>query len=435
MQAVIIFAGLSSRFWPLTEKCFWRVCGKTILEHQLERLRDAGIKEFILVGGKHNLMLARGLQLNNVTFVEQKDDCLGMREAFLSALPQCKDKPVLLINSNDLVEAAAYSSIINKMADKKIDGVLLAKPMDRYFPGGYLTVDKVGRVTSIIEKPGAGKEPSKLVNIVAHAHRSASVLLRELEKTKSKKDDGYELALDRLFKKHRYEVMPYIGRWQAIKYPWHLLGIAEMLLSDIRKQSIHKSASIHPSAVISGPVIMEENVRVMAHATIVGPCFIGKNSIIANNALVRHSSIGERCIVGFTTEIVRSVLASDVWTHMSYVGDSIIDQNTSLAAGTFTGNLRLDEQEISSVVKTDKVATGLTKFGAVIGSGVRTGIHCAIAPGVKIGTGSFLDSATMIDVDIPDHSFVKWKKGELEVRPNRTKGSKPQDREKFRKKV
>ena len=40
-----------------------------------------------------------------------------------------------------------------------------------YFPGGYLTLEG-GRVTSVVEKPGAGNEPSDLVNLVAHVFAS-----------------------------------------------------------------------------------------------------------------------------------------------------------------------------------------------------------------------------------------------------------------------
>lgn len=433
MKTIVIFAGLSTRFWPLKEKCFWHISGKTILEHQIDRLREGGCKDLILVGGKHNLMLAKKLKLKNVQFVEQKDDSLGMREAFLSALPICKKEPVLLVNSNDLIEPRAYKAILLKMNEKKIDGVLLAKKVKQYFPGGYLTV-KNKRITSIVEKPGAGNEPSDMVNIVAHGHKNAALLLQTLKKIETKKDDGYEQALDRLFKAGHYEALPYSGQWQAIKYPWHLLNILPLILPTGTKPIIPKSATIHKSAVIEGAVVLGEKVRVLAHATIIGPCFIGDNTIVANNALVRSSSIGNNCVIGYCTEVVRSVLADNVWTHMSYVGDSVIDANTSLGGGTALGNLRLDEGEIHSHIKGEPTPTGLTKFGAILGANIRTGIHCCISPGVKIGADSFLASNITVSQDIPDNSFVKIKQ-ELDIRPNAKHASSPDQRENFKKKV
>jgi bifunctional UDP-N-acetylglucosamine pyrophosphorylase/glucosamine-1-phosphate N-acetyltransferase len=228
----------------------------------------------------------------------------------------------------------------------------------------------------------------------------------------------------------------YEGVWQAVKYPWHMLSLLGILLPQNIKPKIDKSAKIHPTAVIEGAVVIGKNVKVFAHATVMGPCIIGDDTIIANNALVRGSSIGRRCVIGYNTEVARSVLADDVWTHTSYLGDSVLGSNISLGAGTTTGNLRLDESEISSVVSGESVSTGLGKLGVVLGSGCRTGIHTCFSPGVKIGAGSFINSATLVTQDIPDGSFVKMENvGKLVIRENRTAPANANAREQMRKKL
>lgn len=431
MKTLLIFAGQSTRFWPLREKAFAVIAGKTVLEHQVAGLRSAGLKDIVLVGGKHNMKLAKALFPDLKTII-QKDDTLGMREAFLSALPHCKTEPVLLVNSNDILERRAFKDVVTKLRTSKADGVLLARKVKEYFPGGYLTVSG-SRIKGIVEKPGKGNEPSKLVNIVVHAHANAKVLLDALKNMKTGREDGYEVALDGLFKAHRYEALPYEGYWQAIKYPWHLLQLLPHLLPATR--SIDKSAQIHPSAVVDGNVVLSKNVKVMAHATVVGPCFVGEGTIIANNALVRGSSIGERCVIGYNTEIVRSVINNDVWTHSSYVGDSVIGENVSFGAGTTTGNLRLDEGEITSHVKGEPVGTGLNKFGTIIGDHCRTGIHSCISPGIKIGRGCFIGSNVVISHDVPDNSFVKQRNAELDIRSNTKQVARPEERGKFKKKL
>ena len=432
MIAILIFAGRSKRFWPLTEKSFFRVGGTTLIETQMKGLRAAGIAETLLVAGSHNAAEARAL-FPSVRIVEQEDLDLGMRGALLSALPHCGDQAVLVVSANDVIDAGAYASLVNKAATLKSGGLILARQVQSYFPGGYLVLDGK-RITDIVEKPAQGTEPSSLVNIVAHVHARADVLLDALTKVSPKKDDGYEQALALLFQKHVYEAMPYDGPWQAVKYPWHLLSLLPVLLPQTGKPVIHTTAVIHPSAVIEGPVIISEGVRVMAHATVMGPCFIDAHTVIANNALVRGSSVGRNCVIGYNTEIARSVLADDVWTHSSYVGDSVLGSNISLGAGTTTGNLRLDETEISSVVQENAVPTGLTKFGAIIGDHCRTGIHTCLAPGVKIGTDCFINSMTMVTEDVPNGSFVKSKNaGELVIRPNVKKVARPESRGQFKK--
>jgi bifunctional UDP-N-acetylglucosamine pyrophosphorylase/glucosamine-1-phosphate N-acetyltransferase len=331
------------------------------------------------------------------------------------------------------VDSHAYETLCDHGRTKGVTGYLLSRKVTSYFPGGYLVLDG-RRVTDIVEKPGAGKEPSSLINIVAHIHNDPTTLLDALKNARSSRDDGYEVALKGLLSGHRYESVPYDGLWSTVKYPWHLLGLLDALLPKTGGPVIDPSASIHPTAVIEGPVILSAGVRIFPHATVRGPCFIGKNTIIANSALVRGSSIGSNCVIGYNTEVARSVLANDVWTHSSYIGDSAIGSNVSFGAGTTTGNLRLDEAEIHSMVKGENIPSGLTKFGAIIGDGCRTGIHTCTSPGIKIGQGTFVNSMTLVTEDVPDRSYAKMDNGKLTLRPNRISAS-TKDRDAFRGKL
>lgn len=428
MQVLLILAGRSTRFWPLAEKSFFPIAGTTLFGTQIHRLKEAGLTDITLVTGKHNKDLVKQYY-PKMKQVEQRDLSLGMRGALLSALPKMKSAPVLIVSANDVIESAAYRDLKERSASMA-DGLILARKVKTYFPGGYLTVKK-GKIDGIAEKPKPGNEPSDLVNIVAHVHADPKELLKALQAEKKGKDDGYERALAALFKTKTYKAVPYAGAWQAVKYPWHLLDLLPYLLPKNTKPSIHASANIHPSAVIEGSVVIGPSVRVCPHASIIGPCVIGKDTIVGNNALVRESSIGERCVVGYSTEVTRSVLADDVWTHSTYLGDSVIGSDVSFGAGSVTGNLRLDEEEITSDIKGEAVPTGRTKLGAMVGGGCRMGIRASFAPGVKVGEGSFVNSTALVTHDVPDHSFVTMKNGEMTVRPNKQKVTK--DRSKFRK--
>ncbi len=104
---------------------------------------------------------------------------------------------------------------------------------------------------------------------------------------------------------------------------------------------------------------------------------------------------------------------------MSYIGDSVIGSDTAFGGGAITGNFRLDEGEIYSMVDDTRVGTGRTKFGCIVGDHSRLGIRTSFAPGVKIGPQTFVNSALTITSDIPDHSFVTTgKSGRVEIRPN-----------------
>jgi UDP-N-acetylglucosamine diphosphorylase / glucose-1-phosphate thymidylyltransferase / UDP-N-acetylgalactosamine diphosphorylase / glucosamine-1-phosphate N-acetyltransferase / galactosamine-1-phosphate N-acetyltransferase len=430
MQVILILAGRSTRFWPLSEKSFFPIAGTTLIETQIARLKEAGLKDITLVTGAHNKVETKKL-FPKLTIVEQKDLDLGMRGALLSALPKMKKGPVLIVSANDVIESDAYTTLRERGMKLSAGGLILARKVKTYFPGGYLTVRR-GKIEGIVEKPKPGTEPSDLINLVAHVHADPGALLSTLKEQKAGTDDGYERALAELFKEHEYKAVPYTGKWQAVKFPWHLLDLVPHLLPSQKSPIIHKTAKVHKSAVIEGSVVLGPNVQVFAHASVIGPCVIGEGTIIGNNALVRESSVGKNCVIGYNTEVARSVVANDVWTHSSYIGDSVVGSNVSFGAGSVTGNLRLDEREITSVIKGDKTPTGRVKLGSVFGEGCRMGIHTSFAPGVKIGKGTFISSDILITSDIPDDSYVTEKNGTVDIRKN-NQGEMKSDRTAFRK--
>ena len=427
MKTLLLIAGRSTRFWPLSEKSFFPIAGKSLIEHQIDRLKKGGCDDITLVCGAHNKDAASALGL---PIIEQEDMELGTRGALLSALPSFGSESILMVCGNDVVDPAAYTSV-REAVEEGAAGALLAQKVDTYFPGGYVEVNG-DRITSIVEKPGEGNEPSDLVNIQIHAHADASVLLDALQKIDNDRDDGYEQALASLFGDHEYKAVSYEGLWQAVKFPWHVLQVLPHLLSGIEKQSIHKGATVHSTAVIDGNVVIEDGAKIFENAVIRGPSTIGKNAIVANNALVRGSSIGDNCVVGYNTEVKDSVLHSHVWTHMTYIGDSVVGRNVAFGAGCITANFRLDEAPITSMISGESTDTNLVKFGNIIGDNCRLGIQVSMSPGIKIGMGTFICSNAFVTEDIADGKYVRMKEGVLKVTDNTSTAPDPEGREQFR---
>lgn len=435
MQVLLLAAGRSRRVKPIEDKNFLRFCGKTLIHHQCDALRDAGLTELCILGGAHNLKalqsFANAFEKENhgavkMTVVEQENLEEGMAGAVLSAHAAGIKGAVLIVSTNDVVDVEAYRAVGDAIENPAYDGVLLAKRVATYFPGGYLEVDKKGKILRVVEKPGAGNEPSDLVNVVVHAHRDIEDLCAALKKAETQKDDRYEVALDGMIREGRVlQSIAYEGFWKAIKYPWHVREVARYFF-DHAAPHIEASAEIHERANIVGDVVIEEGVKVLAGATIVGPAYIGKHSVIANNALVRESFMGEHCVIGFNTEVARSVLGDDVWTHSNYIGDSIIGDNVSFGAGAVTGNLRLDEGNVMAMVDDGKIDTGHSKLGLITGNDIRVGVNTSFMPGVKIGSRTFIGGGLTIDRDIPADRFVKGKI-ELDIRSNKA-GSVPSRR-------
>ncbi len=464
IKVIILAAGQSRRMDPLPDKNFLKFCGKPLITWQVEQIMRAGFRDVAVIGGRHNLEELRAIASGESVMEldkkfrpgsekksklsQQKAKCFlevleqkkledGMAGAVLAAETWVGDSPFLVVSSNDIVDDSIFEVLkkaVRDMGKRDLAGFLIAKKVEVYFPGGYLNI-KGDLITDIVEKPGAGKEPSDLVNIVFHLHLQPNKLFTTLKKVKTNRDDRYEVALSSIIQAGTgtgagatYVALPYTGFWQPIKYPWHLIFVWKKLFemfigaSKGKKnvQKISKKASVSKSACIRGNVVIEDGVKVFDHAVIQGPAYIGKNSIVANNALVRDSHLGEGSVAGYGTEIARSYLSDRVWTHTNYIGDSIIGSGSSFGSGSITGNLRLDEGPISVMIGEDKVACGSNKLGAIVGENVRIGINVSLMPGVKIGNNCFIGGGISVAKDVPDSKYVygKW---ELTMKDNTAK--------------
>ncbi len=437
MKVLLLSAGISKRMKPIADKNFLEFLGKPLIQHQLESLQRNGLNEVIIIGGKHNMDKAQeiGEKLDmTIRICEQKDLTLGMAGAVLAAKDFLNEDEILVFSGNDVVEDKALELILKnrKKCFPEVEALILAKKVEEYFPGGYLELDNQEYIKNIIEKPKKGEEPSDLVNLVVHWHKNSKKLIEYLEKTKSDRDDLYEKALSLMAQNNiKIKAVAYEGNWYPIKFPWHVPLVFNFIFQNTKK-FISKSAKISKNAIINGEVIIEDNVKILDGAVVNGPCYIGENSIIATNAFVRESNIGKNCVIGFSTEVARSFLGNDVWTHSNYIGDSIIGNNVSFGAGTITGNLRLDEKDIECSYGDTKYETGVDKFGCVIGDDVRIGINTSFMPGVKIGKNTFICAGIVITQNIPEKSFVK---GNYEIKISENKCDVTSDREAFKNKL
>ncbi len=412
MKTLLLAAGRSHRAKPIEDKNFLKFFGKTLLEHQLDRLQDAGFKDILIVGGAHNLDALEAVsQPYGARVLEQKNLEDGMAGAILTVESEVGNEDLFVVSSNDVVEMKAYE-LMHKAAQQEGDSFLLAYEVSNYFPGGYLRMDGE-RIVEIVEKPDPGKEPSRWVNIVLHLHKNPRALFDTLKKTTTQKDDRYEAAMATLMKERIFKAVPYTGHWQAIKHPWHVLDLMHHTLSTAER-SIHPSVQIAKTAVINGAVVIEEGCKIFDHAVIQGPAYIGKNCVVANNALVRESMIGAGSVVGFSTEVARSFIGEECWFHSNYVGDTVMSDDVSFGAGAICANLRLDEKEITS----SGIATGRNKLGPLLGSHLRVGVQTSIMPGIRVGSNTMITSGLVIGQDIEVNQYVSGKM-ELKIQENR----------------
>lgn len=175
---------------------------------------------------------------------------------------------------------------------------------------------------------------------------------------------------------------------RLILHPWDLIYVNEQVVANLTESN--SAGEISPAAHVEGVLQVGKGTRILPGVFIEGNVVIGENCKVGPNCYIRgNTTIGDSCHIGQAVEIKNSLIGhgSSVG-HLSYVGDSVLGNKVNFGAATVTSNLRHDGLNHRSMSAENLVDTGRRKFGTIVGDGVHTGIHTAIYPGRKLGSGT-----------------------------------------------
>lgn len=407
VTCVVLAGGEGKRFWPLsTKKELFPFFGKPLFDYSAREVLPKEVDNVIIVASPETKEYYEKISLPVKHTVVVQEKSLGMADALqkTKVLLQAHT-PLLIVIADDVSDPLLFSQMLKTAQKKNAFGVIPGWKVEKYHDFGYLVLDGE-RVTSILEKPGEGNEPSSFVYISGLYISDSTMLFDHIEKVVSVKDDVFEKAISNLMENNVFIMHPYTGTDATLKLPWHVLDVMDQLFLRLKSHR-GKNVVIKSNVIIEGEVYIDDDVKIYENTKIVGPAYIGKGTIIGNSNVIRHSHIGEGCVTGFNTDIVRSYVGDSCWFHMNYIGDSVLEGEITLGGGAMLANLRLDDGEIHSEVKGEMKKTQKNKLGSVMGRGVRIGANTTIMPGIKIGKNTHISSGLVIDRDIPDGSFVK----------------------------
>ncbi len=385
-QLVIIAAGAGKRLQPLvTPKAAFPFLGKPYILHVLENLAPLPReKTIVVVSPDVAELLEETLKNIGVRVVVQKA-ATGMADAVIAAEKSLDKTMPTLITNLAIQDQNLVRDMVLAIKNDPNTAIMSSTKVSLYKPGGYLVLSNK-KVCGVVEKPGADHMPSDLYKLVFDYFPSTEKLLAAIRTAQSKSDDVYEVAVNGLLESEGAIHIESSNRHPSFKYVPSVLDVMSGLLTRAgAKQSPH--ATIAKTAIVDGDVIIEEGAKVLDFAAIKGPAYIGKNVVVGNGALVRESAVEEGCEIGYNTEVARSYIGPKTKCHTSYIGDSIIEGGSNLAAGTITANLRFDEQNIQVKLPSGTYDTGRRKFGAIIAKGAKTGIHASLMPGTVVNPG------------------------------------------------
>lgn len=401
MQAVILAAGKSQRFYPFTNlvhKSMVDVMGQPLLLHTLHSLKRAEVKDIFIVVGQESTIpqqleghIPRELK---ITYVVQKEK-LGMGHALLQAKEYVENSFFLLSGYHCEFDTCKDQLIKGQKDNKTV--VLLGKEDtigERY---GVLDVDGE-KVQRISEKPS--KKNGNVIRVIG-MYLLNREFLNTLEATPVEQYH-FEKALDAYAKKGQVVWAKASSPTFTLKHAWDLLEVKNYLLSQI-KPSISKNAKVSKHATIKGEVVISDNVTIMDGAYIQGPCYLGKNVFVGNNAILRNGVIAEEnVVIGATMEAKNSFFMKNVTTHTGFIGDSVIGPYSRLAAGFCTANVRFDRESVWASLHDEKVNTYKTHLGVVMGEHVDTGTNVSTMPGITLGNNVTIGPSTTVMENVQD---------------------------------
>ena len=197
--------------------------------------------------------------------------------------------------------------------------------------------------------------------------------------------------------------------FEDAEYPWEVLPKISAFIMELgntlnseeyekRGENVWvaKSAKVAPTVYINGPAI------------------IGKDAEVRHCAFIRGNAIvGEGAVVGNSTELKNVVLFNKVQVpHYNYVGDSILGYRAHMGAGSITSNVKSDKTLVVVKDAEEQIATGLKKFGAMLGDCVEVGCNSVLNPGTVVGRNSQIYPTSCVRGVIHENSIYK-KQGEI----------------------
>ncbi|MFX1369361.1 MAG: bifunctional sugar-1-phosphate nucleotidylyltransferase/acetyltransferase [Promethearchaeota archaeon] len=426
MKALVLTAGMGQRLRPITSrrsKSMLMIAGRPVLQYIIDSLKENGIRDIVIVVGHGREELIehfqmggdQGVRIRYVIQHEQK----GVEHAILSAKDELENEDeFLLVNGDVLVEPEMVSRTLTNHSSMNTDITMLVTLVSNPEQFGTVKIGRNGIVEKLVEKGGPDRYVSNYAVAGVSVFKSDTIPLLA-------KYDTMENTVEKMISDGRtVAAAVWEKEWAEFTWPWDVLSANKIVMDrELRGRGsfIAESAEIHKNVVLEGPVFIDEGTVIRPGSTIRGPVYIGKNVYVGNNSLVRdYSSLCEGVHIGYAVEMRNTMVFDNVNVgRMTYVADSIVGANSCIEAGAQMWNWRPGSEPLYLKFEEDKVQIPLEKFGAIIGDNVVIGVNASVYPGTRIGEGSLIAPACVIDRDIPPLSEVSVKQ-ELVITERKT---------------
>ncbi len=402
LSIIILAAGKGTRMKSSLPKVLHKISGYEMLYYSIKEAKKLSDDVSVVLYHQADLV-KREMQkyFDDVNFVLQDHEKFpGTGGAVMGV--DTKHESILVLNGDmPLVEAEELKGFLSMPNDIVMSVIELQNP-DGY---GRVIIEN-DEVVKIVEQKDANKEELKTKSVNAGVYLFKSHIFKnylpKLSNNNAQKE-YYITDLVEMAKKDGLRVSPLYVKEENFKgvNSKKDLSDSEVLMQNRIKENfmrdgvifrLPETTYIESGVVIEGESVIENGVSLLGNTKIV-------NSIIKTNSVVEDSEIVDSSVgpmarvrpnstlksshIGNFVEIKKSTLTGVKAGHLSYLGDSDIDEGSNIGAGTITCNY-----------------DGKKKYKTKIGKNVFVGSDTQLVAPVVIEDDVIIAAGTTVTKDV-----------------------------------
>lgn len=397
--ALVLAAGQGKRIKSDLPKVLHKVCGKEMLKHVIDSIRNAKINDIDVIIGKGAELVKERTIDKNVSYSLQAEQ-LGTGHAVKCAEEFLKDKKgVVAIFTGDtpLIKQSTIERLFNDHVESKNSATILTAIVDD--PSGYgRIVRENNEVSKIVEHKDCTGEELKINEMNSGIYCfDIELLVHALNKINNKNEQGEYYLTDviGILKSEGKRIGAVVTDYEetiGVNSRVQLAEAEEILKNRINLKHMENGVTlIDPKTTYIGiDVEIEKD-------TIIYP----------NNILEGSTKIGSNCTIYQNSRISNSVIGNEVDIQASVILDSHIDDNTTVGPFAYI-------RPESRIGKHARIGDFVEIKKSTIGDGTKVS-HLTYIGDAEVGSECNFGCGTVIvnydgknkyKTVIGDHSFI-----------------------------
>ncbi|MBD3868488.1 MAG: bifunctional UDP-N-acetylglucosamine diphosphorylase/glucosamine-1-phosphate N-acetyltransferase GlmU [Acidobacteria bacterium] len=432
VSAIILAAGMGTRMKSRRIKLLHEVAGRPMVAHVMDCALALRPRQMITVVGHQADAVQAALVGVPTDFVLQKNQ-RGTGHAVIKAVEELKlrSRGQLLILNGDLptLRPATLRSLLSRHRRSGAALTVLTARLPDAAGYGRIIRGEHGGIQGIVEDRDATSEQRRIreINVGIYCADPARLLpaLAKIRPNNAQREYYLTDAVHRLIRmgekvvavchNDSEEVLGVNSRTelaQATRTVYNrkndaLQQAGVTVLDPARtwvdpRAKIGKDTVLYPDVLLEGPVVLGEGCTVRSGSRI-ADSRLGSGVMVKDHSVITESQIGDdvqvgpfahlrpgtrldnSVKVGNFVEVKKSRLREGVKaSHLSYLGDADIGENSNIGAGTITCNY-----------------DGVDKHQTILGKNVFIGSDSQLVAPVKLGDDAYVGAGSTITKDVP----------------------------------